>query len=239
MIVEALRVRRQIRRGQMKTAVAALTMIAVATLARVRIETMFAQQRLTISGVVHEAKPTTDRMIAGARIEAIRGELLGQSFTTSGEGTFVLPPVASRGFALKFEKAGYETAQLDIQELSRDGKMDVTMMPERRDIVVTRSGDNDCVDLPAPPDGVLGLREYARFAVHHDGAIVVTSAHLPFFGNQGYVYRLTPAGWTKNEFDYILLRTSIPVQGGFVYLITFGGDKDLCGPWSLDATHPS
>jgi len=238
MIVQALRVRQQIRHGQITTAVAALTMIAVATLARVRIETTFAQRTLTISGVVHEAKPTTDRMIAGARIEAIQGELLGQSFTTGGEGTFVLPPVASLGFSLKFEKAGYETAQLDIQELS-DGKMDVTMMPERHDIVVTRSGDNDCVDLPAPPDGVPGLREYARFAVHHDGAIVVTSAHLPFFGNQGYVYRLTPAGWTKNEFDYILLRTSIPVQGGFVYSITFGGDKDLCGSWSLDATHPS
>src|SRR6266436_5026627 len=120
MIVQALRVRQRIRHGQMTTAVAALTMIAIAPLARVRVETGFAhQQTLTISGVVHEAKPTTDRMIAGARIEAIRGELSGQSFTTSGEGTFVLPPVASLGFALKFEKAGYETAQLDVQ--SRPG----------------------------------------------------------------------------------------------------------------------
>ena len=80
------------------------------------------------------------------------------------------------GFALKFEKAGYETAVLDIKELSGDGRLDVAMRPERHDIVVTRSGDDDCADLGTPPEGVHGLREYARFAVHHDGRIVVTSA---------------------------------------------------------------
>jgi hypothetical protein len=224
----------------MARAIATVIVIAVgAALARARSESAFARQPLTISGIVHEAKPTTDTMIAGARIEAIRGELAGLAFTTSADGTFVLPPVVTLGFALKFEKDGYETAQLDIKESSRDGMLDVTMMPERRDIILTRSGDNDCADLPMPPEGVPGLREYARLAVHHDGGIVVTSAHLPFFGNQGYVYRLTPAGWIKNEFDYVLLRNPIPVQGGFVYVITFGGDKDLCGRWSLEAAHPS
>lgn len=35
-----------------------------------------------------------------------------------------------------------------------------------------------------------------------------------------------------------LVRAPIPVLGWFIYSITFGGRKDLCGPWSLDARHP-
>ena len=51
--------------------------------------------------------------------------------------------------------------------------------------------------------------------------------------------RRTETGWEKNELDYLLVRTPLPVLGGFEYVITFGGgDKELCGPWSLDATHP-
>jgi hypothetical protein len=106
------------------------------------------------------------------------------------------------------------------------------------EVTLTRSGDDACVDLPRPPDGVPGLREYARFRVQRDGQIVVTAAQLPFTSNQGYVYRQTDKGWVPNEVDYLLLRTPIPVQGGFVYLITFGGGKDLCGRWSIDARHP-
>ena len=103
---------------------------------------------------------------------------------------------------------------------------------------MTRSGDDACVDLPRPPEGVRGLREYARIPVERDGQIVVTAAQLPFTSNQGYVYRQTEKGWVPNEVDYLLLRTPIPVQGGFVYMITFGGGKDLCGRWSIDARHP-
>jgi len=107
------------------------------------------------------------------------------------------------------------------------------------DVVLMRSGRNDCVDLPAPPEGVPGLREYARFTVHHNGDIVVKAAQLPFSSNEGYVYRQTPSGWVKNEADYILIRTPVPVRGGFVYLISFGEGEDRCGPWSIDATHPN
>ena len=67
---------------------------------------------------------------------------------------------------------------------------------------------------------------------------MVTAAQLPFTSNQGYVYRQTEKGWVPNEVDYLLLRTPIPVQGGFVYMITFGGGKELCGRWSIDARHP-
>ncbi len=108
----------------------ATVMAVVAAFARARSESAFAPQPLTISGVVHEAKPTTDAMIAGARIEVIRGELAGSAFMTSADGAFVLPPVITPGFALKFEKAGYETAVVDIKELSGDGRLDVAMRPD-------------------------------------------------------------------------------------------------------------
>jgi hypothetical protein len=106
------------------------------------------------------------------------------------------------------------------------------------DVALSRAGDDSCVDLPRPPEGVPGLREYARVRIQSDGQIVVRAAQLPFTSNQGYVYRQTEKGWVPNEVDYLLLRSPIPVQGGFVYLITFGGGKDLCGRWSIDARHP-
>ena len=93
------------------------------------------------------------------------------------------------------------------------------------EVPLTRSGDDACVDLPRPPEGVRGLREYARIRVERDGQIVVTAAQLPFTSNQGYVYRQTEKGWVPNEVDDLLLRTPIPVQGGFVYMITFGGGE--------------
>jgi hypothetical protein len=105
-------------------------------------------------------------------------------------------------------------------------------------VTLARAGDDSCVDLPRPPEGVPGLREYARIKIDDDGQIVVTAAQLPFTSNQGYVYRQTEKGWVPNEVDYLLLRTPIPVRGGGVYMITFGGGKDLCGRWSIDARHP-
>jgi hypothetical protein len=192
-----------------------------------------------ISGVVHEAKPTETQMVAGARITISGGELAGKVFETDSLGAFTLGPVTSAGFALEVTKAGYEVARLSVKELPHDARLAVAMLPEPRTITLNRSGRDDCADLPAPPQGVPGLREYARVAVHHDGHIVVNAAHLPFSSNEGFVYRLTPSGWQKNELDYILIRTPVPVLGGFVYSIAFGGGKDLCGPWSLDATHPN
>jgi hypothetical protein len=110
--------------------------------------------------------------------------------------------------------------------------------PEADQVTLTRSGDDACVDLPRPPEGVPGLREYARVRIEHDGQLVVTAAQLPFTSNQGYVYRQTGQGWVANEMDYLLLRTPVPIRGGFVYIITFGGGEDRCGRWSIDARHP-
>ena len=110
--------------------------------------------------------------------------------------------------------------------------------PDADQVTLTRSGDDACVDLPRPPEGVPGLREYARVRIEHDGQLVVTAAQLPFTSNQGYVYRQTDKGWVANEMDYLLLRTPVPVRGGFVYIITFGGGEDRCGRWSIDAQHP-
>jgi hypothetical protein len=106
------------------------------------------------------------------------------------------------------------------------------------DVALARAGDNACEDLPRPPEGVPGLREYARIRIQEDGQLVVTAAQLPFTSNQGYVYRQTDTGWVPNEVDYLLLRTPVPVRGGFVYIITFGGGEDRCGRWSIDARHP-
>ena len=106
------------------------------------------------------------------------------------------------------------------------------------DVALSRSGDNACEDLPRPPEGVPGLREYARILIKEDGQLVVTAAQLPFTSNQGYVYRQTESGWVANEVDYLLLRTPVPVRGGFTYIITFGGGEDRCGRWSIDARHP-
>jgi hypothetical protein len=106
------------------------------------------------------------------------------------------------------------------------------------EVSLTRAGDDSCLDLPRPPEGVPGLREYARIPIKQDGQLVVTAAQLPFTSNQGYVYRQTETGWVANEMDYLLLRTPVPVRGGFVYIITFGGGEDRCGRWSIDARHP-
>jgi hypothetical protein len=110
--------------------------------------------------------------------------------------------------------------------------------PDVDQVMLTRSGDDACVDLPRPPEGVPGLREYARVRIEHDGQLVVTAAQLPFTSNEGYVYHQTEKGWVANDVDYLLLRTPVPVQGGFVYIITFGGGEDRCGRWSIDARHP-
>ena len=223
----------------LRTGAALFLLVAADSFVHARPPTLSGQQSMQISGVVHEAKPTTDVMASGVRVEVAGGELAGRVVTTGSDGRFTLPPVTAAGFELEFTKAGYQATRRRIDDLSRDTQIDVAMMPEKLDVEVKRSGANDCVDLPAPPEGVPGLREYARVAVHHDGEILVIAAHLPFFSNEGYVYRLTPSGWVKNEFDYILLRMPVPVRGGFVYSITFGGDKDLCGAWSVEATHPS
>ena len=111
--------------------------------------------------------------------------------------------------------------------------------PASDHVTLTRSGDDACVDLPRPPEGVPGLREYARVRIERDGQLVVTAAQLPFTSNQGYVYRQTEQGWVANELDHLLLRTPVPVRGGFVYILTFGGGEDRCGRWSIDARHPS
>jgi hypothetical protein len=106
------------------------------------------------------------------------------------------------------------------------------------DVVLTRAGDNACDDLPRPPDGVPGLREYARISIKGDGLLVVTAAQLPFASNEGYVYRQAGDRWVANEVDYVLLRTPVPVRGGFTYVIAFGGGEERCGRWSIDARHP-
>jgi hypothetical protein len=189
-----------------------------------------------IQGLVHETKPSEATVLADVRIEVAGGASNGQVYTTGPDGRFTLP-FASGGFALQFTKPGYEPVRIEVKQPPE--ALDVAMRPEPRDVSLTRSGANACEDLPRPPEGVPGLREYARIAVHHDGQLVVRAAQLPFFGNQGYLYRRADDEWVRNELDYILVRTPLPVLGGFEYVITFGGgDKELCGPWSLDATHP-
>jgi hypothetical protein len=192
---------------------------------------------VTIAGLVHEAPPTEATLLGGVRIEATGGDLDGQLFTTQGDGRFALPPVRSARFVLQFTLPGYEPARVEVQPPVKE-PLRVPMMPEPGEVVVSRSGSDACTDLPRPPEKVPGVREYARFAVHHDGHLMVRSAQLPFLGNQGYLYRQTKDGWEKNEIDYVLLRTPVPVLGGFVYSITFGGGQERCGSWSLDATHP-
>jgi hypothetical protein len=196
-----------------------------------------ATEGTTVQGLVHETKPSAATVLADVRIEVVGGALNGQVFTTGVDGRFTLPPAASGTFSLHFTKPAYEAARVEVTQAS--GALDVALKPEPAQVTLTRSGANACTDLPKPPEGVPGLREYARIAVHHDGQLTVRAAQLPFFGNQGYLYRRTEAGWERNELDYILVRTPLPVLGGFEYVITFGGgDKELCGPWSLDATHP-
>ena len=110
--------------------------------------------------------------------------------------------------------------------------------PAEEDVEIKRSGRNDCIDLPHPPEGVPGLREYARFDVTRDGSVTVRSARLPFSRNEGFLYRLTRNGWVPNETDFILIRTPLRVLGGYTYVITFGTGDDRCGPWSIEAVHP-
>jgi len=186
-----------------------------------------------VTGVVHEARPTEERRLAEVRVQIAGAS--SAAVSTDGDGRFTI--AAAAGAALELSKAGYEPARITIGAAA--APLDVAMIPAAREVAVARSGANDCVDLPAPPPGVPGVREYARFPVHHDGSIVVTAAKLPFASNPGFLYRQTPTGWVKNEFDYVLLRQPLPVAAGFWYVLTFGEGMDNCGPWSIDATHPS
>jgi hypothetical protein len=186
------------------------------------------------TGVVHETKPTEERKLADVRVQ-IAGASSGPSASTDADGRFTIG--AAPGAVLEFSKAGYEPARITIREAG--APLDVAMMPAAREVSIARSGANDCTDLPAPPPGVPGVREYARFAAHHDGSVVVTAAKLPFASNPGFLYRQTASGWVKNEIDYVLLRQPLPVLGGFWYALTFGEGMDNCGSWSIDATHPS
>lgn len=110
--------------------------------------------------------------------------------------------------------------------------------PVEAGVRIRRFGRDDCLDLPRPPAGVPGLREYARFEVTRDGAVTVGSAQLPFSSNEGYLYRLTPTGWERNELDFVLIRTPMSVLGGYTYMITFGTGDDRCDAWSIEVIHP-
>jgi hypothetical protein len=211
-------------------AAAMLAVDVVSGLSRIAV----ANAQSPLTGVVHEAKPTDDRKLADVRVD-VAGSSSSLSVTTDANGRFTI--AAATGAVLEFTKSGYEPARTTVRELAVP--IDVAMMPETREIALARSGANDCSDLPAPPAGVPGVREYARFAVHRDGSVVVTAAKLPFASNPGFLYRQTPSGWVKNEFDYVLLRQPLPVIGGFWYVLTFGEGMDNCGAWSVDATHPS
>jgi len=195
--------------------------------------TTVANAQSPLTGVVHEAKPTEDRTLADVRVQ-VAGSSSGPAATTGAEGRFTI--AAATGAALEFSKAGFATVRITVRETA---PIDVAMMPAAREISLVRSGANDCTELPAPPAGVPGVREYARFPVHHDGSVVVSAAKLPFASNPGFLYRQTSAGWVKNDFDYVLLRQPLPVLGGFWYVLTFGEGMDNCGAWSVDATHPS
>lgn len=190
-----------------------------------------------LAGVVHESAPHERAAVADARVTVPAGPS-SAAVMTDAEGRFTLDIVATPGLVLEVAKPGYETARVVLDDASRATRLDVALKPAAGDVRLTRSGEDDCVDLPKPPTGVPGLREYARVAVHHDGILTVTAAKLPFYNNPGYVYRQKGDAWEPNESDYVLLRSPIPLLGGFVYVITFGGDKDLCGPWSIDAVHP-
>ena len=187
-----------------------------------------------LSGVVHETKPTEERPLADVRVQ-IADASSGPAASTDAEGRFSV--AAPPGASLEFSKAGYEPVRVTLRDAG--APIDVAMKPAPREISIVRSGANDCTDLPLPPAGVPGVREYARFAVHHDGSVVVTAAKLPFASNPGFLYRQTASGWVKNEIDYVLLRQPLPVLGGFWYVLTFGEGMDNCGSWSLDATHPN
>jgi hypothetical protein len=187
-----------------------------------------------VTGVVHETTPTADRRVADVRVQ-IAGASSGPAATTDAEGRFMLG--AAPGAVLEFTKAGYEPARIAVG--AEGAPLDVAVAPAPRDVPLVRAGSNDCTDLPAPPAGVPGVREYARFPVHHDGAVMVSAAKLPFASNPGFLYRQTSSGWVKNEFDYVLLRQPLPVLGGFWYILTFGEGNDRCGSWSVDVMHTS
>ena len=149
----------------------------------------------------------------------------------------LLRGIAALVVAFGLSGSGHAQAISDPTQSGRSADPQATNRVEEQ-VVIDRSGRNDCVDLPRPPEGVPGLREYARFDVTRDGSVTVRSARLPFSRNEGFLYRLTRSGWVRNEADFILIRMPLPVLGGYTYVITFGTGEDRCGPWSIEAVHP-
>jgi len=145
-------------------------------------------QPTALTGRVHESAPTQGTPVPGARI-ALAGGSADESATSDGEGRFTVAVMPKAGQVLEISKEGYETERVTLDDVAGANAIDVALTPTPGDVSLTRSGDNDCVDLPPPPEGVPGLREYARIAVHNDGILRVNAAKLPFYNNPGYVYR--------------------------------------------------
>jgi Carboxypeptidase regulatory-like domain len=208
-----------------------------------------------ISGVVHESAPTEDVVLSGATVGI---HFVGcptcphdnQSTTTDDAGHFTLTGLETAGFMLVVSKPGYDTVSYGIVELPRDQHPTIGVQPTGRVLSIAVSGRNDCVDLPSvsfnsDPGGLgfgWGGRVYARLPVHHDGVIRVASSGLvtPFDIGccPGYVTRLHSDGHAE-YWRYVYLDRDLPVEGGFVYLVTFTGDFDYCQPWGMNATAPN
>jgi hypothetical protein len=208
-----------------------------------------------ISGVVHESAPTEDVVLSGATVGI---HFVGcptcphdnQSTTTDDAGHFTLTGLETAGFMLVVSKPGYDTVSYGIVELPRDQHPTIGVQPNGRVLSIAVSGRNDCVDLPSvsfnsDPGGLgfgWGGRVYARLPVHHDGVIRVASSGLvtPFDIGccPGYVTRLHSDGHAE-YWRYVYLDRDLPVEGGFVYLVTFTGDFDYCQPWGMNATAPN
>ena len=186
--------------------------------------------KFTITGVVHEAAPTSNVLLGGARVEVVGGPMDGQVFISDRDGRFRLPPVASPGFTLNIKAPDYEDAAYAIVDLPRDLHPDIGLMPTAGELAVNITGLDVCSERAADrffPNYMV----MAEFPVYHDGFVRSlcgpVACRVPFsIGIQTSLYRVTPDGRAERMPGVYL--QGFRVQGGHHYYYIQTGDVTMC-----------
>jgi Big-like domain-containing protein len=174
-----------------------------------------------ISGVLHEAVPTSARTVAQAQILIVGGSLDGQVYMTDDAGGFALPPVPAGNFTLKFTKQGYVDQRVPVVEVPSDTWLNVSILPAPGMTQEIWEGRNDCrADFP--------------LLVHYDGPVTVQECRSN--ADRPSVYLRTEtgsilkwAGFCTAPRDPVGLPFAVTVHGGNVYLLTLMGDSGDSG----------
>ena len=183
-------------------------------------------QTWTIAGVVTESAPSEQTPIGGARIEVVEGSRPDARATSDGNGYYSIPAL-SGGATLFVSREGYEPRRLIVPSLTRDTRVDTTLVPVLRSI---EDVFDDCILANGRAIGHI-------VAIHHAGTL---RADANWYGTSTFFrMEVWKDGTRLAETDARPardLRLSVPVQPGR-YEVRMNGERDL--HYRLRVTRPS